>query len=69
VADGRPAVLYCHPYEFSPGEVDDYRSELPAKFRLSQGIGRKAMVERLGALLDALPFGRFDAALASWGLA
>ncbi len=64
----RPAILYFHPYEFSPRELDDYRGEIPLSRRLSQGLGRKALVERLTRLLKAFPFGRFDETLRSWEL-
>lgn len=64
----RPAILYFHPYEFSPHELDDYRGEVALSRRLSQSLGRKALVERLTRLLDAFPFGRFDETLSSWGL-
>jgi hypothetical protein len=66
--DGRPAIMYCHPYEFSPRELDDYRSQIPTKQRLSQSLGRGASVRRMRALLERLPFGRFDDTLRSWGM-
>jgi hypothetical protein len=65
---GRPVVVYCHPYEFSPRELDDYRGLIPARQRLSQSMGRAASVRRLGSLLEAIPFGRFDETLRSWGI-
>lgn len=65
---GRPVILYFHPYEFSPHELDDYRGQVALSRRLSQSMGRKALVERLTRLLDAFPFGRFDETLSSWGL-
>lgn len=68
-AQGRPVIVYCHPYEFSRGELDDYRGEVPRLRRLSQGVGRGASVKRMTRLLRALPFGRFDETLSSWGIA
>jgi polysaccharide deacetylase family protein (PEP-CTERM system associated) len=65
---GRPAILYFHPYEFSPRELDDYRGEVPRSRRLSQSLGRKALVDRLIALMRTFPFGRFDETLSSWDL-
>jgi polysaccharide deacetylase family protein (PEP-CTERM system associated) len=65
---GRPAILYCHPYEFSPRELDAYRGLIPAKQRISQSLGREASVKRMRALMQRLPFGRFDDALRSWGI-
>ena len=64
----RPVILYFHPYEFSPHELDDFRAEVPLSRRLSQGLGRKALVARLVRLLEASPFGRFDETLSSWHL-
>jgi polysaccharide deacetylase family protein (PEP-CTERM system associated) len=65
----RPVVVYCHPYEFSSGELTQYRGELPAKLLLSQGLGRRSVTGRMDALLTRLGFGRFDRVLSAWGLA
>jgi len=65
---GRPAILYFHPYEFSPRELNDYRGEVPRSRRVSQSLGRKALVDRLTGLLRAFPFGRFDETLRDWEL-
>lgn len=67
LASGRPAILYCHPYEFSPDELDAYRDRVPRRRRLSQGTGRRAAIGRLTRLLGALPFDRLDTALSAWG--
>jgi polysaccharide deacetylase family protein (PEP-CTERM system associated) len=66
--DGRPAIMYCHPYEFSPRELDDYRGQIPTRQRLSQSLGRGASIKRMRSLLERLPFGRFDDTLSSWGI-
>jgi len=68
-ASERPVILYCHPYEFSPRELDDYRDQIPLSRRLSQSMGRNAAIERFTALMGRFPFGRFDETLSSWGLA
>jgi hypothetical protein len=65
---GRPAIMYCHPYEFSPRELDDYRGRIPTRQRLSQSLGRAASIERMRSLLERLPFGRFDDTLSAWGI-
>ena len=67
--EGRPVVIYCHPYEFSPDELDDYRDEIPRSLRISQSLGRQAMIDRLRRLMRTYPFGRFDETLAAWGVA
>jgi len=66
LAAGRPAILYCHPYEFSPKEMDDYRGRVGAVYRFSQGIGRSSFIRRVHHLLENLPFGRFDQVLSMW---
>jgi polysaccharide deacetylase family protein (PEP-CTERM system associated) len=64
----RPAIVYCHPYEFNPDELDDYRGEIPTALRASQSLGRGAFAERVRTLLTRLPFGRFDDVLEAWGV-
>lgn len=65
---GRPPIVYCHPYEFSSRELDDYRGRVPRRVLVSQAAGRAAFVGRIRALLGALRFGRFDAVLGAWGV-
>ena len=67
VRRGRPPVLYCHPYEFNPDELAEYRGAAPRGFRLQQGLGRRAFVKRLRRLSAEIPLGRLDATLAAWG--
>ncbi|MFL5968753.1 MAG: polysaccharide deacetylase family protein [Gaiellaceae bacterium] len=69
IARRRPAIVYCHPYEFNADELADYAHEIPRKLRLSQGLGRRSFVERVRHLLEALEFARFDQVLAEWGYA
>lgn len=52
----RPFVLYCHPYEFDPGEFREIEHEIPWRIRLHQGLGRgrfeqrfRRFVERFGS--------------------
>ena len=66
LASGRPAILYCHPYEFSPEEMDEFRGQVGPAFRLTQGIGRSSFIRRVHHLLANLPFGRFDDVMAPW---
>lgn len=66
-AAGRPAVVYCHPYEFNAEELTDYR-DAPRMFRLSQGLGRARFAGRIRSLLPKFGFGRFSDVLAAWGL-
>lgn len=63
----RPAVVYCHPYEFNSTELDDYL-DVPRRLRASQGLGRGSFTDRVRLLLPKFSFGRLDAVLAAWGL-
>lgn len=53
---GQGAVVYLHPYEFAPDEMDELRAKVPFKVRLSQGFNRQAMPSRLRSLLCSLNF-------------
>lgn len=69
IASGRPPIVYCHPYEFNPDELADYRGQVSERFRLAQGLGRRAFVRRLRNLFRSTRFGRLDEVLGSWGVA
>ena len=69
IISSRPAVVYCHPYEFNARELDDYRGQVSPLTRFSQGIGRKSLIGRIASVIRELPFGRFDQVLAAWNLA
>ena len=64
---GRPAVVYCHPYEFNDDELAEYPG-VPKRLRFSQGIGRGAFTDRVRRLLTEFSFGRFTDVLTAWGL-
>jgi polysaccharide deacetylase family protein (PEP-CTERM system associated) len=66
-ANGRPAVVYCHPYEFNDSELADY-DDVPRKLRFVQGIGRGSFTQRVRDLLGSFQFGRFTDVLVAWGL-
>jgi len=66
-AGGRPAVVYCHPYEFNSDELADYPG-IPWQLRLSQGIGRGQFTNRIRTLLTKFSFGRLTDVLTAWGL-
>lgn len=67
VANRRPPVLYFHPYEFNAREIDGYGGRVSWSMRLHQGLGREALVRKVGAILQMLPFGRLDEVLSAWG--
>ena len=64
----RPAIVYCHPYEFNPDELADYRGAVPRRLRASQGLGRGSFADRVRKLLTRMRFGRFDEVLEAWGI-
>jgi polysaccharide deacetylase family protein (PEP-CTERM system associated) len=66
LASRRPVFLYCHPYEFNPEELADYRGQVSPLFRAYQGMGRRSFIGRMRHLITALPFGRFDEVLREW---
>ena len=66
-AKRRPAIVYCHPYEFSTDELGEY-PEVARRIRLAQGIGRKAIAGRVHLLFANFKFGRMDDVLSAWGL-
>ena len=68
VDSGRPAVIYCHPYEFNADELGEYRSVASRRYLLAQGLGRASFAERVRTLLRTMPFGRFDEVLTAWGI-
>jgi polysaccharide deacetylase family protein (PEP-CTERM system associated) len=65
---GRPAVVYCHPYEFNPTELEQYRGRVPARTLRAQALGRRRFVPRLRRLLDSHAFGRLDDVLDARGI-
>jgi polysaccharide deacetylase family protein (PEP-CTERM system associated) len=66
-ADGRPVIVYCHPYEFNDTELGGYE-DVPRKIRFSQGIGRGFFTTKVQGLLRRFSFGRFTDVLVGWGL-
>jgi polysaccharide deacetylase family protein (PEP-CTERM system associated) len=67
-AAGRPAIVYCHPYEFAPDELDQFKGEVSPLFLHYQRLGRRQFAPRVRHLFGALPFGRMDSVLANWGV-
>ena len=67
ISEDRPAVVYCHPYEFNRHELGEY-SAVGRRIRVSQGLGRRFFTRRVRHLLARSRFGRFTDVLAAWGL-
>ena len=68
IAESRPAIVYCHPYEFAPNELDDFKGRVSPLYRYYQSLGRSRYEPRLQHLFGGLPFGRMDSVLANWGV-
>jgi polysaccharide deacetylase family protein (PEP-CTERM system associated) len=66
LAEGRPVILYCHPYEWTPAEMDEYRGRVKPYLAFTQSLGRSAFIGRMRRLFAAIPFGRFDRVIAPW---
>ncbi|RJP30296.1 MAG: DUF3473 domain-containing protein [Phycisphaerales bacterium] len=62
-AAGRPAVFYCHPHEFDPDGLAHLAAPVPGLTRLHQGLGRRAMIERVRRLLQRYRFGPIESFL------
>ena len=56
-ADGFPAVVYLHPYEIDPTELDEIEWPVSAKLKLTQGLNRRYIRGRLERLLQDFKFG------------
>jgi polysaccharide deacetylase family protein (PEP-CTERM system associated) len=56
-ADGFPAVVYLHPYEIDPTELDEIEWPVPARLKLTQGLNRRYIRGRLERLLHDFTFG------------
>lgn len=52
-----PFIIYCHPYEFNPGEWKQSMKRIPMYRRLHQGIGRHGFRGKVSRLLESGTFG------------
>jgi polysaccharide deacetylase family protein (PEP-CTERM system associated) len=66
LSDGRPVILYCHPYEWTPGEMNELRGRVKPFLAFTQSLGRSAFINRMRHLFSTMPFGRFDRVIAGW---
>ena len=67
-AAGRPAIVYCHPYEIAPEEIDEFKGRVSPMFLHSQRLGRAHFAPRMRHLFSTLSFGRMDSVLANWDI-
>ena len=63
-ARGRPGIVYFHPYEYDPSEMESFRTTVPLKTRLHQGLGRKGFARKIDRLLSEFTFGTMGEVLA-----
>ncbi len=55
-SEGRPVVVYVHPYELDPEEIEPYRRKIPRGLYWSQAVNRKKTESKLRALLSEFKF-------------
>lgn len=55
-AEGRPGIVYMHPYEYDPTEMGHFKGQLSLKCRLHQGMGRKGFARKVDRLLSEFSF-------------
>ncbi len=65
-ACGRPGIVYMHPYEYDPSEMDAFKDKVSLKMRLHQGIGRKGIPSKVGRLLHDFEFACLKDVLADY---
>jgi len=53
---GRPGIVYMHPYEYDPAEMNFYKAKVPWIRRLHQGLGRKGFPRKIDRLLEEFEF-------------
>ena len=56
-AVGRPGIVYMHPYEYNPIQMDAYQDRVSWKMRMHQGWGRKGLPRKVDRLLSEFRFG------------
>jgi polysaccharide deacetylase family protein (PEP-CTERM system associated) len=56
-ARGRPGIVYFHPYEYDPAEMDSFKSQISLRQRIHQGLGRKGFPRKIDRLLSEFRFG------------
>lgn len=56
-AEGAPAVVYLHPYELDPAELDEIEWPVPTRLRMTQGLNRRRTRAKLERLLQDFRFG------------
>ncbi|MDZ7372430.1 MAG: DUF3473 domain-containing protein [candidate division KSB1 bacterium] len=67
-ASGRPAVLYVHPYELNPWEMDSLPIPRFSLLRAQQNAGRSGLERKLRVLLRLFPFAPAGEVLRTLGL-
>jgi polysaccharide deacetylase family protein (PEP-CTERM system associated) len=66
LAEGRPVILYCHPYEWNPREMDEFRGKVDPFMAFTQSLGRDSFIRSMRRLFSTLPFGSFDEVISGW---
>lgn len=61
---GRPGIVYFHPYEYDPAEMSAHAKDIALRVRLHQGLGRRGFPRKIDRLLSEFAFGPMKAVLA-----
>ncbi len=64
-AEGRPFIMYCHPYEFDPDEWSFILEKIPIYRKLHQGLGRKHFPRKIDKMINGNNFCSFEEFLKS----
>ena len=58
--EGRPFIMYCHPYEFDSNEWSAILEKIPISRKLHQGFGRKVFPIKIAKLISKNNFCSFE---------
>lgn len=64
-AEGRPAVVYLHPYELDTQELQPFRGRIPWRLYFSQNLNRRRTEGKLRSLLGDFSFAPLGTVLAA----
>lgn len=63
---GVPGIMYMHPYEYDPAEIEAYKGRVSRRMRLHQGLGRKGFRKKLERLMREFQFLPLGELLSPW---
>jgi hypothetical protein len=54
--EGRPVILYLHPYELDPQEIKQFKGKIPPSLYWSQGLNRVKTESKLRLIFQEFHF-------------